>query len=322
MTAMKRRAREIAEDVLFPAAIATDRADRVPASHLDLLAGEGFYGLGADRDTDPADLEDIVETLASGCLTAAFVWAQHHGPLRAVAGGALRDTWLPRLASGECRGGIGFAGIRSPHNPLRVRATADGFTLDGEIPWVTGWDMIDVVHVAARDESDVLHFLLVDAVSGPTLDVTPQHLVAVRAGRTVNLAFRSHLVPADRSTGSRPYPRWVSGDSAGSTLNGFLALGVARRCCLLLGPSGLDAELDACRAALLSAGPATNPTARAAASELAYRAAGAVAVTAGARGVLLDNHAQRLVREAMFLLVFGSRPAIRTDLLDRLRGSL
>ena len=41
-------------------------------------------------------------------------------------------------------------------------------------------------------------------------------------------------------------------------------------------------------------------------------------VDAGSRAVLPDHHAQRLVREAAFLLVFGSRPAIRAALLRRL----
>jgi hypothetical protein len=44
-------------------------------------------------------------------------------------------------------------------------------------------------------------------------------------------------------------------------------------------------------------------------------------VAAGSRAILRDEHPQRLAREALFLLVFGSRPAIRTSLLERLGGS-
>jgi hypothetical protein len=58
--------------------------------------------------------------------------------------------------------------------------------------------------------------------------------------------------------------------------------------------------------------------ARAAASELAVRAAAALAVQVGSRSVSVDQDAQRLVREAMFLLVFGSRPGIKSALLRRL----
>jgi hypothetical protein len=34
--------------------------------------------------------------------------------------------------------------------------------------------------------------------------------------------------------------------------------------------------------------------------------------------ITIDQHLRRLVREAQFLLVFGSRPAIKTALLRRL----
>jgi hypothetical protein len=62
------------------------------------------------------------------------------------------------------------------------------------------------------------------------------------------------------------------------------------------------------------------PSARAAASELAVRAAAAVAVHTGSAAAVAGSDAARLTREALFLLVFGSRPQIRTALLDRLAG--
>jgi alkylation response protein AidB-like acyl-CoA dehydrogenase len=324
--AMRVRAEEIAEEVLFPAAMSVDRADRIPASHLDLLAEEGFYGVAAPPEAgglgvaDMAAAAHLVETLASGCLATAFVWIQHHGCVLAAAFSqqpGVTERWLGPLARGERRGGIALAGIRPSAGAaaMRVRPVKGGFLLDGEAPWVTGWDMIDTVHVAARDAGDVIHYLLVDAVPAATLTVRPLELVAVQASRTVNLTFAGHFVPADRLTGRQPSSEWARSDASGSALNGSLALGVVRRCCRILGPSPLDAELDACRAELLAADAASTPDARAAASQLALRASGAVTVHTGSRAVLRDNHAQRLVREAAFLLVFGSRPAIRDALL-------
>jgi hypothetical protein len=95
---------------------------------------------------------------------------------------------------------------------------------------------------------------------------------------------------------------------------------VARRCCRLLGPGPLDDELSARRAELdaaVSGDTKAMAQARAAASELAVRAAAALAVREGSRSVTSDSHAQRLAREALFLLVFGSRPPIK-DALQRL----
>ncbi|WP_158550779.1 hypothetical protein [Geodermatophilus sp. TF02-6] len=41
----------------------------------------------------------------------------------------------------------------------------------------------------------------------------------------------------------------------------------------------------------------------------------------GSRAVLTGSDAERTAREALFLLVFGSRPAIRQALLGRLVGA-
>jgi hypothetical protein len=41
------------------------------------------------------------------------------------------------------------------------------------------------------------------------------------------------------------------------------------------------------------------------------RAASTLVVSGGGRSILTDHHAQRLAREAMFLLVFGQTPSIR-----------
>ncbi|HEY7176641.1 MAG TPA: acyl-CoA dehydrogenase family protein [Micromonosporaceae bacterium] len=334
------RARQIADDVLFPAALDVDGADRVPPAHLDMLAAEGLYGAAAEPDLDLAGLGAIVEALASGDLATTFVWIQHLTPVFALLGAesALAAEWLPALVAGERRGGIAIAGIRPPKDYLRVRRADGDFMLDGTAPWVTGWGMIDLVYVAARDSDDVVHFLLMDAVDAPTvrtqtLRIETQRLVAVQASNTVNVTFDGHVIPSDRLVSTVPMADWQAGDSGGSTLNGFLALGVASRCIRLLrdGRGDHDAdllatELDTCRAALVGAASddadaGLTSDARAAASELAWRAAATLTAWQGARAVLASNHAQRLVREAAFTLVFGSRPVIRDALLSRLQPS-
>jgi alkylation response protein AidB-like acyl-CoA dehydrogenase len=202
----------------------------------------------------------------------------------------------------------------------------EGYLLDGVVPWVTGWDLIDVVHVAALDEAESVVFLMMDAAVSETLQARLHDLVAARASRTVTLTFSSHLVPADRFTGSQPFADWQRSEAPGSALNGALALGVATRCRKLLDedPAGQEAaqrlrsEIDACRAALVSADAAGTPAARATASELAMRAATTLMIHTGSRSILTDNPAQMLLREAGFLLVFGSRPLIRDALLKRI----
>jgi hypothetical protein len=103
-------------------------------------------------------------------------------------------------------------------------------------------------------------------------------------------------------------------------LNGSFSLGVARRCCALLGPSPIDDELNECRATLDAADDTHMAAARASASELAARAAHVLAVSRGSRSALAGDAADRLSREAAFLLVFGSRPAIKDALLKSLQA--
>ncbi len=326
MQPIAERARQIAEDVLFPAALDTDASDLLPVSHLDLLAREGFYGIAGPIDAggsnlDPTTTTAVVQALASGCLTTAFVWLQHRNPVRAVAASetaGLRDAWLAALCRGERRAGIALAGNRPGPPILRASNTANGdVVLDGEAPWVSGWGRIDVILVTARDGDRVVS-LLVDANESPTLRAEHLRLVGANASGTVTLRFLDHAVPAERVVGAEPHAVVLARDATGLQLNGSLALGVVDRCCRLMGPSAFDEQLAVARRSLDDATPEGLPSARAAASELALRATAALTVAHGSRSILTGQHPQRLAREAQFLLVFGSRPLIKAELSRRL----
>jgi alkylation response protein AidB-like acyl-CoA dehydrogenase len=318
-------ARRLAEEVLLPAATSTDAADLLPDAHLDALAEAGLYGItgpasAGGSDLDLATASRVIEILAGGCLTTAFVWTQHHSPVRAVAhapNADLRDRWLAPMCAGRARAGVALGGLFGAVPMLHAQPTTTGWLLDGESPWVTGWGRVDVLHVAARDGDDVV-WALVDAKAAPGLSVRPLDLVAVNASGTVTLRMDGYAVPADRVVAIEPYTDVLARDATGMRRNGSLALGVVGRCCALLGPGPLDAELDAARTALDTAPPHAMPAARADAAELALRAAAALVVGRGSRSVLAGQHAERLARESLFLLVFGSRPPIRTALLRRL----
>jgi alkylation response protein AidB-like acyl-CoA dehydrogenase len=311
------RADDIADTVLFPAATTVDVTERIPPAHLDLLAEAGFYGMSApDADIDFRTACAIAETFAAGCLSTAFVWLQHQGVVRRVAASSLADELLDDLRQGEQRGGVALGGTLPGPPRLRATAVPGGYRLSGESPWVTGWGMIDLLLVMARDERDNVISAVIAARESDSLGVSdPLRMVAATASNTVTAHFTDLFVPNEAIVGEQPYPEWTERDAAGLRFNGSLALGVANRCTRLLGPTPLDAELTACRTRLDLAGPSDLPPARAAADELAARASGALLVQAGSRSILLDEHPQRLAREAMFLLVFASRKGIRDALL-------
>jgi alkylation response protein AidB-like acyl-CoA dehydrogenase len=321
--------RRIADDVLFPAALATEAARLVPVALLDELAAAGLYGMAGPVEIGGMGLDiqtacNAIEVLAGACLSTAFVWLQHQGSVLSVAftgSESLRSAWLGPLCQGTKRAGVALGGVLPGPPQLRVRQSSSGWILDGTSPWVTGWGLVDVLRVAARDADDNLVNLLMDATPAPSLRVESRPMVSMNATGTVTLHFDGHPVPADRLLGSEPYAGFAASDAGALRINGSLSLGVAARCCALMDPSPLDDQVAACRKALDEGTPDTFPAARAAAADLAMRAAQALVVATGSRSILTDHHPQRLAREALFLQVFGQRPTIRTALLSRLTGA-
>ncbi len=323
-------ARGLADDVLFPDAMRVDGLDVLPAGHLDALAAEGLYGAPVPAEAGGLGLDlsatcAVTEELASGCLATTFVWLQHRGVVMTLAAegtpAVLRDRWLGPACRGTIRGGIALGGLMPGPPLLCAEPAGGGWRLTGEAPWVTGWGLIDLLLVVAREPGGDLVTLILDAAAQPGLTVTRQRLAAVNASVTVWLGFDGVTVPGERFVSQVPFDPAESLRPDRLRINGSLALGVARRCCRLLGPGPLDDELAGCRQKLddaLGAGTAAMAEARAAASELGVRAAAALAVRDGSRSVGVDQHVQRLAREAMFLLVFATRPAIKSALLRRL----
>ncbi len=323
-------ARRLADEVLFPDATRVDGLDAVPAAQLDALAAAGLYGASVSPQAGGLGLDArsacaVTEELAGGCLATTFVWLQHRGLATTLAAestpAALRDQWLVPACQGKVRGGIALTGLIPGPPLLRARPAAGGWRLDGEATWVTGWGLIDLLLVVARGPQDSLVTLILDAAAQPGLTVTRQQLTAVNASVTVRLGFDGVAVPAERFAGQEPFDPAASLRPDRLRVNGSLALGLAGRCARLLGPGPLDDELAACRARLddaVAADAETMARARAAASELAVRAAAALAVRDGSTSITVGQQAPRLAREALFLLVFGSRPAIKSALLRQL----
>jgi alkylation response protein AidB-like acyl-CoA dehydrogenase len=319
----------IADGLLLPHAAEIDAAPVVPRRYLDALAAAGLYGLFGPTecgglDADPLTAARVVETLGGASLATAFVWIQHHSVVRALAAASqseLRRQWLEPLCQGWAWAGIAYAALRRPGPPAAVveRAGDRGWIINGHAPWVTGWGLIDVVLVGARAGDDVV-WLLLDPVAGPASVVTPVRLDSLDASATVRWEWHDHLVPSGRMLAIEPFGAWLQRDAAGRQLNGYLAVGVAARCAAQLGPSPLDEAVAEARAGLDAATPATVVRARTEASLLAVRVATAVVAAGGGRSVQSGQAAARLMREAMFLLVFGQTQEIRTAQLRSLGG--
>jgi alkylation response protein AidB-like acyl-CoA dehydrogenase len=302
-----------------------DQSLTIPPSHLSAFADAGLYGAFAPKDVgglqlDLAEACDLVEQLAAACLTTTFVWLQHFRLLNALLDPATPEglrSMLPSVISGQIKGGVSLGGLLPGPARLTAQATDEGWLLNGDAPWVSNWGIVDKLVVTARDGAGSVASFLLDAKVCEGLTMTPLHLSAMNASSTVTLTFSNVHVSNDRYVGTQPYAPGLERPE-GLRVNGSLALGVARRCCDLIGPSVLDDELRGAREALGRAGAEEIHESRARASALAVRCAHVLAVSTGSRAAISGDMAERSTREASLLLVFASRPSIKTALLDRM----
>ena len=329
---------EVAEGVLFPAAQETDRGERVPEGHLRDLAAAGAFGVNAT--CSPVEKRQIHRVLGGACGATYFVWAQHEAPVRlltASANEALRNRWLDRLLAGEVVGGTAFAHLRRPGPPLvRAEVDGDGWRLEGEAPWATGWGMAGVYSVGAITPSGTVLWVLLPAERlTPT---RPLELAAMQATATVRLTFDAAAVTTDDVMLELDRPLWDALDASIGNRGNPAVQGLARRALDLLGatgPAGADVAAAlhpplertiALNEALAEAADAGEvdvealAAARADAVELAQRAALALLTAVGGRGMELTSPAQRLVREAAFYAIQGQTVAGRAAGLRRSLG--
>ncbi len=300
-----------------------DRSAAIPRSHFDSLAALGLYGAFAPIEVGGlgmslAQLSDVVEELASACLATTFVWIQHFRLLAAALdphAPAIVASLRDEIVSGRAKGGVALTGLQPGPAKLRAAPARDGWILDGEAPWVSGWGVVDFLVVAARGPDDTVVSVVLDAHDHPGLGVTRRHLSALNASATVKLTFDELFVEGDRELGQVPHDPSAERPE-GLRVNGSLALGVARRCGDVIGSSAVDDDLRDARAELDGANTETMARARARACELAVRASHALAVFLGSSSVLEGSIAERTGREAQLLLTFGSRPPIRDSLLQ------
>jgi alkylation response protein AidB-like acyl-CoA dehydrogenase len=353
------RARTVADEVLLPRAAETDRAPLVPRRNLEALRDAGLFGLFAPAGlpgglgAGHAEARPVLEAVAGGCGATAFVWAQHHGAVRRIAGGdgPARDAWLPRVCDGSTLAGIGFAYLRRPGPPaVRASRTAGGWRLDGRAPWITGWGLIDTLVVMARaDDGSVVSLVIEDPEAHPRLRAgEPQSLAVMGATGTVALAFEGVECADDDVVGVQGEEAWRRRDRLGSALPPPAPLGIADRAIRLLreratmpgvasAVASLDATLgdrreraDAVAALVWNSESAGGPIEDAVAAgtaerdrglDLARRSTDALVAASGGGSMALEHPAQRLSREAGFYLIQAQTGELRAASLARLAGS-
>jgi len=350
------RAEELAAGLLVPAAQEVD-LHGVPASHIDAVRKAGLITAAGSSETAAglprAVARTVAEILSGACGTTWFVVAQHSLPLATVersANQALREAYLPALATGDLLAGVAFAHVRRPGPPVvRARPAGDGWTVDGSVKWLTGWGVADVFLLVAQavgvsgEAGDELVFFLVDARDQPGLVAGPElELAAMGGTHTASVRLSGLRLGADRVVGVLPREPWLAADTAKTSNVTAPVFGLLRAVVTELEQTAqhrgsaeaaelaelLDAEGGALRSAayrLMDEVPADEAIderlrLRAAACELTVRASAALVVTQAGGAMLRSAPAQRWAREALFHQVQAQTVAVRAAQLRRYTG--
>jgi len=341
--------RDVVRDKLAPLTVKIDQG-YYPAEVLHALGEAGAFRqhLASQNERSEYDLQAALKAMdivSRQCMSTGFMmWAQDVvcWYIEMSNNDYLKQTLLPKLASGEALGGTALsnpmkylAGIE----PLLVSAveTEEGFILNGTLPWVSNLGLDhwfgSIFKVGGNNPRDVKALV---NTSWPGMELKQlAKFCGMEGTGTYALVFKDVFVPKNHVVGDPLMPYLKKMKAGFVLLQTGMATGVIESCIQLcedvepkLGhvncylddrPDELRVELEDAREAIaaLCATP-FNPDpvymrtvfeARLLGSELVLKAANSAMLHTGANGYLHDAPAQRKLREAYFVAIVT--PAIK-----------
>jgi len=299
-----------------------------------LSGGEGLAAI---------ELHFRYEALASSSVAVALILSQRDSAVDLIDGATdwlKRDETLHQLSLNEIWTTVGIAQLTTSRQgaqpALRATPTSAGYRIDGVIPWATGAGKSDlVVAGAALPDGRQILFALPTHLPGVRVE-PPLPLVSLRASWTSQITCTGVELSSD----------WVMRGPADKALVGrrkslalgqaFLGMGLACGAINLIGEHtsplaktaydrfdhqliSLRREvLDLCDPAREAEAMREAPRLRGAINDLVLRITHTGVALYKGSGLLSDHPAQRLAREAMFLLVWSCPGSVIECTVDRL----
>jgi len=202
-------ARAYAQDKLQPRILAAFREERFDRDIMTELGELGLLGATLPERYGGAGVSHVsyglaareIERVDSGYRSAMSVQsALVMHPIHAYGTDAQRETYLPRLATGEW---VGCFGLTEPDHgsdaggmATRAEKVADGYRLTGAKTWITNAPIADILIVWAKLEGVIRGFILERGMDG--LD-TPaiEGKMSLRASVTGEIVMDGVFVPDD-----------------------------------------------------------------------------------------------------------------------------
>lgn len=307
-----------------------------------LPTDRGGLGLGLEAQME------IIARLAETCGSTAFLgwcqticaWYLHKSPRHAA-----RERYLRAVARGEILAGTGMsnavkhlAGIERIN--LRALRMADGYSIQGALPWVSNLAQGHMVVAAASLEDEgYIMFALPPGHPGVSFRPCPEFAGMDGTG-TLGVHLKNVVISEDELlAGTAEFDAYIEAIKPAFLLNqAAMGFGLVRAGIQTMQASNkrlthvnqfLDDQADSLQAEaasleqqaarLAARKNSTDQLAilrlRAAAAELCLRTSQSAALHAGAAGYLASSPAQRRMREAMFV-------AIVTPALKHLRKEI
>jgi alkylation response protein AidB-like acyl-CoA dehydrogenase len=304
--------------------------------------GKRFGGLGAT----PVHRLHVYESVARGSLTLALILTQHDaacGLIERSENTALAERLLPQCARGEVLTTVGISQLttsrRGSGPAMRADRAEGGLRLNGFMPWVTSATRADYIVTGAvlADGQQILACVPTDmeglAVGDPVqlMGLTPSLTCQVRCENV--LVTSEHLLrgPAEQVLALRGPIKPLTVSSVGVGFAGALMEAIRERTARDPDAIGfLDREVapsySSVRQSLFDAAEALDDPAaeipgmeiRAAVNDLVVRLAITLLTYAKGSGYTMSHPAQRLVREAMFFLVWSAPTDVQVGTLRRM----
>lgn len=216
---IQKLARDFAQNEIAPHSAEWNRRSHVPLDTLRAMAEVGLMGITVPEEFGGAGLGNVAQALvteeiaradAGISVALAVQTGLASGPITRVGTDAQKESWLPRLASGELFGAYALtepeAGSDTAALATHAVEQGDGsFAISGAKTWISNGGFAEMFIVFARTDGPGAHGVSAFiAEPGPGFTVGRElEKMGLHTSSTVELAFDGLAVEADALLGNR-----------------------------------------------------------------------------------------------------------------------
>ena len=308
-------------------------------SLLSVRIPQSWGGLGLESETFYL-LQQLLSQY-SGAL--AFLQLQHQGAVNALVKSenkALKEQYLSKIVQENLLCGLGYSQLRRLGKPM-ITATPiqGGYTITGQIPWITGFDFFDVFIVGANlPDGGEIRGIVPFSPSSHLRFSEPMKLGAMQSTNTVTATFENYFLPVNNVVCIAPLGSIHNNDKKVVLYPSFLVLGCGKAGLDIVekavGKKQLDfikstynflnKEWHICQGKIREAMQLDNRSfdddlkLRVWAISLAQRCAKAGVIVSSGAANYYNHSAQRVYKEALVFSVFAQTTNIMKATLEQL----